>query len=69
MLDESAPFNPVTPYGESKVRSEAILSGLADESFSPVFLRNATAYGASPKLRADLMVNSLVGYAHLRARC
>ena len=66
VLDERAPFNPVTAYGESKVRSEAILKGLADESFSPVYLRNATAYGASPKLRADLMVNNLVGYAHLQ---
>lgn len=66
VLDESASFNPVTPYGESKVRSEAILSELADDNFSPVYLRNATAYGASPKLRADLMVNSLVGYAFLQ---
>lgn len=65
VLDESAPFNPVTPYGESKVRSEAILSSLADDVFSPVYLRNATAYGASPKLRADLMVNNLAGYALL----
>lgn len=65
VLDEQAEFNPVTPYGESKVRSEAALSQLADAGFSPVYLRNATAYGASPKLRADLMVNSLVGYAHL----
>ena len=60
VLDESAAFNPVTPYGESKVRSEAILSNLANDHFSPIYLRNATAYGASPKLRADLMVNSLV---------
>ena len=65
VLDENAEFNPVTPYGESKVRSEATLSSLADDTFSPVFLRNATAYGASPKLRADIMVNSLVGYAFL----
>lgn len=65
VLDENAAFNPVTPYGESKVKSEAILSELANDHFSPVYLRNATAYGASPKLRADLMVNSLVGYAFL----
>ena len=65
VLDETAAFNPVTPYGESKVRSEPILSDLADENFSPVYLRNATAYGASPKLRADLMVNRLAGYAYL----
>lgn len=65
ILDEKASFNPVTPYGESKVIAERGLSELADERFSPVFLRNATAYGASPKLRADVMVNSLTGYAFL----
>jgi nucleoside-diphosphate-sugar epimerase len=63
VLDETAAFNPVTPYGESKVRVEQALSGLADDSFSPVYLRNATAYGLSRRLRADIVVNNLVGHA------
>ncbi|MEO6599638.1 MAG: SDR family oxidoreductase [Polyangiaceae bacterium] len=62
-LNESASFNPVTPYGESKVRVEQQVSELADDTFSPVYLRNATAYGISRRLRADIVVNSLVGHA------
>lgn len=62
-LDESAAFNPVTAYGESKVLVERDVRPLADERFSPTFLRNATAYGVSPRLRGDLVVNNLVGYA------
>ena len=63
LLDESAAFSPVTPYGESKVRVEQEVSKLADGSFSPVYLRNATAYGVSRRLRADIVVNNLVGHA------
>ena len=64
VLDEQAAFNPVTPYGESKVLAEQGISALADDSFSPTHLRNATAYGVSPRLRGDLVVNNLVGLAH-----
>ena len=64
-LDENAVFAPLTPYGESKIRSEQDLVTLADDDFSPVFLRNATAYGFSPRLRGDLVVNDLVGNALL----
>ena len=63
VLKEDAAFNPVTPYGVSKVRVEYDVSRLADENFSPTFLRNATAYGVSARLRGDLVVNNLVGYA------
>jgi nucleoside-diphosphate-sugar epimerase len=63
-LDESAEFNPVTPYGHSKVLAERDLHDLADDTFSPTFLRNATAYGMSPRLRGDLVVNNLVAYAY-----
>jgi nucleoside-diphosphate-sugar epimerase len=64
MLDEDAKFAPVTAYGESKVLAERDISSLAGDSFSPTFMRNATAYGVSPRLRVDVVVNNLVGYAH-----
>jgi nucleoside-diphosphate-sugar epimerase len=63
LLDESAEFLPVTPYGESKVLVERDLHDLADDRFSPVYLRNATAYGVSERLRGDLVVNNLTGFA------
>jgi nucleoside-diphosphate-sugar epimerase len=65
LLDETAGFAPVTPYGRSKILAEQDILTLADERFSPVFLRNATAYGYSPRLRGDLVVNDLVGHALL----
>ncbi len=62
-LTEEAAFNPQTPYGESKIRTEQGVTKLADASFTPTYLRNATVYGVSPRLRADLVVNNLAGYA------
>src|SRR5215468_8949825 len=60
---EDAELFPVTPYGETKVVAERELALLADDSFSPVYLRNATAYGASPRLRLDIVVNNLTAVA------
>jgi nucleoside-diphosphate-sugar epimerase len=65
-VTEDSAFNPVTPYGESKVMAEEIISALADDDFSPSYLRNATAYGSSPRLRADIVVNNLTGTAFTR---
>jgi len=65
LIAEDAPLAPITPYAISKVRVEADLHGLADDDFSPVSLRNATAFGYSPRLRADIVVNNLVGLAML----
>ena len=64
MLDETAPLRPLTAYAISKVRTEEDVARLADADFSPVFMRNATAYGVSPRLRADLVLNSLVCWAY-----
>jgi nucleoside-diphosphate-sugar epimerase len=65
-LNEESEFNPVTPYGVSKVKVEQDVSQLADDNFSPTFLRNATAYGVSPRLRFDLVLNNLVAWAYTK---
>ncbi|WP_067710145.1 NAD-dependent epimerase/dehydratase family protein [Nocardia yamanashiensis] len=65
LVTEDAPLRPLTPYAESKVRVEDDVAALADSGFVPVFLRNATAFGFSPRLRADIVLNNLVGYAVL----
>ncbi len=62
-LDERAAFNPVTPYGESKVKVEQAVLPMAGDNFSPTFLRASTAYGVSPRLRFDLVVNNLTAWA------
>ena len=65
LVDEDAPLKPVTPYAESKVRVEAEVSELADDDFTPVYMRNATAFGFSPRLRGDIVLNNLTAHAHL----
>lgn len=67
-LDETAPVNPQTAYAECKVMVERDVGALADDSFSPVFLRNATAYGASPRMRFDIVLNNLSGLAWVTKR-
>ncbi|MHA7859645.1 MAG: NAD-dependent epimerase/dehydratase family protein [Henriciella sp.] len=62
-IDETGRFNPVTPYGKSKVAVEQAVGPLADETFSPTFLRASTAYGLSPRIRFDLVVNNLTAWA------
>jgi nucleoside-diphosphate-sugar epimerase len=63
LIDETAPFNPVAPYGISKVQAEKGIVELATDDFSPVLLRSATAYGLSPRLRCDVVLNNLVAWA------
>jgi len=63
LVNEGSPLKPLTPYGISKVRAEEDLARLADADFSPVFLRSATAYGVSPRLRFDIVLNNLVAWA------
>jgi nucleoside-diphosphate-sugar epimerase len=63
-LDEGAPLRPLTPYAESKVSAEVSVRELADADFAPVFMRNATVYGLSPRLRLDVVLNNLVAWAH-----
>ncbi len=62
-LTESADFNPITPYGQTKVWVERDVAPLGDDKFVPTFLRNATAYGVSPRMRFDLVLNNLVAQA------
>jgi nucleoside-diphosphate-sugar epimerase len=62
-LDEGDPLNPLTAYAKSKIETEQAVSELADANFSPAYLRNATAYGHSPVLRIDLVVNNLLASA------
>jgi len=64
LLDEDAPLRPLTAYAESKVRAEEAIRDLAGGGFSPVSMRNATAYGVSPRLRLDIVLNNLVAWAH-----
>lgn len=63
-VGEDAPLRPLTPYAISKVRAEEDISKLADADFSPIFMRSATAYGMSARLRADVILNNLVCWAH-----
>lgn len=68
VLTEDDPANPQTAYGKSKILTEDALRAMATSDFCPVFLRNATAFGFSPRMRFDIVVNSLTGFAHTTGR-
>lgn len=68
VMTEDAPLRPLTPYASAKVRAEEDIARLADREFSPVFLRNATVYGVSPRLRVDVVLNNLVAWAYTTAQ-
>jgi len=64
VVSENSQLRPLTPYAESKVAADAAILALADDRFAPVSMRNATAYGVSPRLRLDIVLNNLVAWAH-----
>lgn len=63
-VDETTPVHPLTPYGASKIRAEEQIRTMANPTFSPIYMRNGTVYGVSPRLRVDIVLNNLVGWAH-----
>jgi nucleoside-diphosphate-sugar epimerase len=68
LLAETAPLRPLTPYAESKVRSEEAIADLNGEGFTTVSMRNATVYGVSPRLRLDIVLNNLAAWSHVTGK-